>query len=335
MGFSMQEYWSGLPFPSPVDHILSELSTMTCPPWVTLHCMAHSFIELDKAVVHVIRLVAFLWLVFSLSALRWKRIRNLWKVPDGTDCLRGKLGLVLMGGDMLSKSLIQFSVDGWGCVLSLLFDLRPNYGGGNEDDWVLLLKSCACTAVLRPCGRPPLTQASTRDLWTLTGKSRSVSCGVTAPFSWVLVHTRFYFCPSSFFCPSSVQVLVALWWDKWWPPPRGLMPQAVWDPGLLHLESLPLQQAIADLYLHRRCSNTQRQVWLSLCGESWCTQDFEPSKHLWRVQGLILNVILTLLPSWWGFSFSLGGGVSFFGGIQHSPVNDCYSVIIFNDQGMK
>ena len=33
----------------------------------------------------------------------------------------GKLGLVLMGGAMLSKSLIQFSVDGWGCVPSLLF----------------------------------------------------------------------------------------------------------------------------------------------------------------------------------------------------------------------
>ena len=33
----------------------------------------------------------------------------------------GKLGLVLMGGAMLSKSLIQFSVDGQGCVPSLLF----------------------------------------------------------------------------------------------------------------------------------------------------------------------------------------------------------------------
>ena len=31
IGFSRQEYWSGLPFPSPVDHILSDLSTMTCP----------------------------------------------------------------------------------------------------------------------------------------------------------------------------------------------------------------------------------------------------------------------------------------------------------------
>ena len=33
MGFSKQEYWSGLPFPSPVDHILSDLSTMTRPSW--------------------------------------------------------------------------------------------------------------------------------------------------------------------------------------------------------------------------------------------------------------------------------------------------------------
>ena len=49
-----------LPFPSPVDHVLSELSTMTRPSWVALHSMAHSFIELDKAVVHVIILASFL-----------------------------------------------------------------------------------------------------------------------------------------------------------------------------------------------------------------------------------------------------------------------------------
>ena len=60
MGFSRQEYGSGLPFPSPVDHILSDLSIMTRPSWVFLHGMAHSFIELDKAAVHVIRLVSFL-----------------------------------------------------------------------------------------------------------------------------------------------------------------------------------------------------------------------------------------------------------------------------------
>ena len=66
MGFSRQEYLSGLLFPSPVDHILSELFTMIHPSWVALHGMAHTFIELDKAVVHVIRLVSFLWLWFSL-----------------------------------------------------------------------------------------------------------------------------------------------------------------------------------------------------------------------------------------------------------------------------
>ena len=50
MGFSRQEYWSGLPFPPLVDHILSELFTMTCPSWVALHSMAHSFIELCRKV---------------------------------------------------------------------------------------------------------------------------------------------------------------------------------------------------------------------------------------------------------------------------------------------
>ena len=62
MRFPRQEYWGGLPFPSPVDHILSELSTMTRLSWVALHSMAHSFIELDMAVFHMIRLVSFLLL---------------------------------------------------------------------------------------------------------------------------------------------------------------------------------------------------------------------------------------------------------------------------------
>ena len=39
-----------------------------------------------------------------------------------------------MGGAMLSRSLILFSVDGWGSVPPLLFDLKLNYGGGSEDN---------------------------------------------------------------------------------------------------------------------------------------------------------------------------------------------------------
>ena len=48
---------------------------------------------------------------------------------------------------------------------------------------------------------PPALQQATadprlpRDSWTLTGKSRALSHGVTAPFSWVLMWTRFCLCP--------------------------------------------------------------------------------------------------------------------------------------------
>ena len=72
--------------------------------------------------------------------------------------------------------------------------------------------------------------------------------------------------------------------------------------------------------------DSQTPFWLSLCGVSgsWCAQaSFEPSKHLWRVWSLILNTISPLLLSCWGFSFALGRGVSYLGGIQHSPVKGC------------
>ena len=68
-GFSRQGCWSGLLFPSPVDHVLSELPTMNHPSWVGLHSMAHSFTDLEKAVIHVISLVSFLWLCISFYLL--------------------------------------------------------------------------------------------------------------------------------------------------------------------------------------------------------------------------------------------------------------------------
>ena len=60
MGFSRQEYRGDLLFPSPVEHNLSELSTVTHPSRMALRDMAYSFIELDKAVICVISLVSFL-----------------------------------------------------------------------------------------------------------------------------------------------------------------------------------------------------------------------------------------------------------------------------------
>ena len=58
---------------------------------------------------------------------------------------------------------------------------------------------------------PALQQATTDprltgDSWTLTGKSGSVSCGVTAPFSWVLacMHKLLFVSSKSLFPQSCV-----------------------------------------------------------------------------------------------------------------------------------
>ena len=117
----------------------------------------------------------------------------------GETDLWGKLDLVLMGWTMLSKSLIQFSVD-WGQTMVEVMKIMVTS----------FKRSHACTATLtapQPCSRPPLNHASDGDFWTLPDKSLSVSCGVTAPFSWVLVHTRFCLCPPSVYFP----VLCKFW----------------------------------------------------------------------------------------------------------------------------
>ena len=211
---------------------------------------------------------------------------------------------------MLSKSLVQFSVDVLmrGCVPSLLFDLRPNYGGGNEDNGDLL-QMVLCTHCRTRCPRPcsrPLTHASARDAWTLTGEPGSVSRGVTAPVSWVLVHTRFCLCHQesvSQSCVSSGGSVVGLTATS--------SKRASATPRPLRPEPLPLRQATAAPDLLRRHSDTvlAQSLWAS---GSWCAQGlFGPSEHLWWVWSLILNVISPLLPSCWGFCFALGSGVSF------------------------
>ena len=68
MGFSRQEYWSGLPFTSPVDHILRplhhDLTALAGPPTAWL-----SFIELEKTVVLWADWLVFCDYGFSVSAL--------------------------------------------------------------------------------------------------------------------------------------------------------------------------------------------------------------------------------------------------------------------------
>ena len=160
----------------------------------------------------------------------------------------------------------------------------------------------------QPCNRPLPIHASARDSWTLTGKSGSVSCGVTAPFSWVLVGMRFCLCPSeSLFSP----VLCKFWWLY------GGVNGNLLQEGLCHTQVYSTQTPCpcpSPLLTCTSAVDTQTQFCLSLCGVSrlWCAQDlFEPSQHLWKVWDLILNMISPLLPSCWGFSFALGGaGVS-------------------------
>ena len=120
--------------------------------------------------------------------------------------LRWKLGLILMGGAMLSKSLIQFSVDGWGCVPSLLFTwaqtMRPKTDAEAEVMMTPFKRSHATTATLST-PNPAAGHHRPMPLLETPGHSQASlgqSLGVTAPFSWVLVHTRFCLClPSVYF----------------------------------------------------------------------------------------------------------------------------------------
>ena len=80
-----------------------------------------------------------------------------------------------------------------------------NYVGGNDnnDDLLQKIPCMYCyTHCLQPCSRLSPTHASALDSWILLSKSESVFCGVTAPFSWVLVHTRFCLCPPRICFPS-------------------------------------------------------------------------------------------------------------------------------------
>ena len=52
IGFSRQEYWSGLPCPPAGDHTLSELFTVTRSSRASLRGLAHTVTELHKPLGH-------------------------------------------------------------------------------------------------------------------------------------------------------------------------------------------------------------------------------------------------------------------------------------------
>ena len=126
---------------------------MTHPSWVALHGMTHSFIESDETVVHVISLISDCGF-HSVCPLMGKDKRFM-EASWWERLTVGETGSCADGWGHLSKTLIQLSVDGRGCVPSLLFDLRPDYSDeGNEAMEVMKImatsfkRSHACTAAL-------------------------------------------------------------------------------------------------------------------------------------------------------------------------------------------
>ena len=205
-----------------------------------------------------------------------------------------------------------------GCVPSLLFDLRLNYGGGDEDRATSFRRSRGGTAAVSAASpqQAPANPHLHRRLLDAHGHIWVSLLWDHCPFLLGPGVHKVLFVPSKSLLPQSCASSVI---KTHWPPsqiPLGFSvplpdPQVgksvvriivlqfvgrllsgsvvalvgtsskrayatCCDPGLLHPEPLPLRQATADLYLRRRHSNTQRQVWLSLCevSGSWCAQDF-------------------------------------------------------------
>ena len=162
-------------------------------------------------------------------------------------------------------------------------------------------------SVPQPCSRSLTTHASTRDSWTLTGQ-------VWLSLLWG--HCSFLLGPHASFCLCPPRVCFPVLCKFWWL--CGGANGDLLQEGLCHTQVSCNQSPCpcsSPLLTQTSAGDTQTQFWLNLCGVSgsWCAQSlFEPSKRHWHVWSLILNVISSLLPSCWGFSFALGRGVPFF-----------------------
>ena len=113
-------------------------------------------------------------------------------------------------------------------------------------------------------------------------------------------------CPQGFVCALQESVFPVL--CKFWQLYGGVngnLPQK----GLCHTQVCCIQSPCPcgrPLVTHTSAGHTQtfkgRTDLVSMDSPGAHKVLFEPSKHLWQVWGLILNAILPLLPSCWGFS---------------------------------
>ena len=179
---------------------------------------------------------------------------------------------------MLSKSLIQFSVDGWSGVPSLLFTWGQTMVEVMKIMGTSFKRSHVCAAIRVP---PALQQLATDPClhWRLLDIPGqvwvSLLWGVTAPFSWVLAHTSFCLCPPRFYFP----VLCKCW------QLYGGVNGDLLQEGFCHTQVCCTQSSCPcsrPLLTRTSAGDTQTQFCLNLRGVpgSWCTQGlFEPSER--------------------------------------------------------
>ena len=208
---------------------------------------------------------------------------------------------------MLSKSLIQISVDGWSCVPYLLFTWGQTMVEVMKTMVTTLKSSHACTATLSAPNpeaattSPRLHQKFLNTHWQVWV---SLFCG----------HCSFLLGPAHkvLLCPPRVYFPALC---KFWQLYGGVNGDLLQE-GLCHTQGCCIQSLCPfsrPLQTRTSTGDAQTQFCLSLCGVpgSWCTQGlFELSKHLWQELGFILNANSPFLPSCWGFSFAPGSGLS-------------------------
>ena len=193
-------------------------------------------------------------------------------VTDSIDMSLSRLWELVMDGQT------WHAAEGWGYVHSLLFELRPNYYGGNEDNGDLLQK-----VLCKQC----LTQGPN----PAAGHRQPMPLPETPGPSWACLGQCLV--GSLLFSPGSTQGFVCALQEsvspvlcKFWQLCGGVNGDLLQE-GLCHSPVYCTQSPCpcsSPLLTHTSLGDTQTQFWLSLCGVSgcWCTQGlFEPSECLW------------------------------------------------------
>ena len=189
-----------------------------------------------------------------------------------------------------------------GSIVGLMLTSKGTYARGPFQD-------CCCQG-LHPCGEALPTHTSTGDSPKPAGMSHSVPCGVTAPFPYILVHTRFCLCP---------------------PRVESLFPPVLWKSW----NQIPLAGKVrfsGDSQSLCQILRLGSLMWGPESSQQWGsggTSLVLLFSRLWvtHLVGMGFDFILfaPLQPSCCWFFFVFGHRVSFSGGFQHPPVDGCFT----------